>query len=263
MSEPVICFDFDGTLVDRNGRIHPNDVQILRHEDRAVFVPATGRPLHAVQHAFHENGLFVDCPIPFPMVLQNGAVLYQADEILLATLPFPLETSKWLFAKVLEYPTITCLAFSPNRVYVLAPNAAGGAMIARFSLQTELLTDGEMERSYTKITFIAETPEPLKAFVEETGTLPLERFFSLPTVLELTPPGVDKGSGLNRLLANQGWQSRHIIAAGDGENALPMFAQANVSYCPSNSPLYIQEQSDYVIQTAETGLLAPILAGLN
>lgn len=259
MNKPVVCFDFDGTLVDRNGRIHPNDIAILKNEDRAVFVPATGRPLHAVQHAFHENGLFLDCPIPFPMVLQNGSVLYEANEVLLATLPFAQETSHWLFSNVQKYPAITCLAFSPNRVHVLAPNAAGAAMIARFSLRTELLERGGWERPYTKITFIAETPEPLKAFAAETEALSLERFFSLPTVLELTPPGVDKGTGLNRLLEKQGWLDRHIIAAGDGENDLPMFAHANVSFCPDSSPRYIQEQADHVIELADSGLLAPIL----
>jgi hypothetical protein len=136
-------------------------------------------------------------------------------------------------------------------------------MIARFSLQTELLESGGWERPFTKITFIAETPEPLKAFASETEALPLERFFSLPTVLELTPPGVDKGTGLNHLLAKQGWLNRHIIAAGDGENDLPMFTWANTSFCPSNSPCYIQAQADHVIELAEAGLLAPILAGIN
>ena len=37
MSTPVICFDFDGTLVDSQGRIHPRDVEILIAEVHVVW----------------------------------------------------------------------------------------------------------------------------------------------------------------------------------------------------------------------------------
>ena len=57
MTKPVLCFDFDGTLVDGEGHIHPRDVALLRENSQAHFLPATGRPLHAVRRAFVRNGL--------------------------------------------------------------------------------------------------------------------------------------------------------------------------------------------------------------
>ena len=42
MAKPIICFDLDGTLVDEDGRIHPQDIEILRTETRVHFIPATG-----------------------------------------------------------------------------------------------------------------------------------------------------------------------------------------------------------------------------
>ena len=76
-SLPIVCLDFDGTLVDEEGHIHPYDVEILAEERHdVVFVPATGRPLHAVRRAFERHGLFADRPVPLPMVLENGAAVY-------------------------------------------------------------------------------------------------------------------------------------------------------------------------------------------
>lgn len=54
---PLICLDFDGTLVDREGCIHPSDVEILANERSVAFVPATGRPLHPVRQVFEQHGL--------------------------------------------------------------------------------------------------------------------------------------------------------------------------------------------------------------
>ena len=72
---PIVCLDFDGTLVDDEGRIHPADVEILANERSVAFVPATGRPLHAVRRAFERHGLFAGGPIPFPLIVENGAAV--------------------------------------------------------------------------------------------------------------------------------------------------------------------------------------------
>ena len=72
---PVVCFDFDGTLVDAEGHIHPSDVAILKAHASITFVPATGRPLHAVRRTLGRHGLFVDRPISFPLTWIIGALI--------------------------------------------------------------------------------------------------------------------------------------------------------------------------------------------
>lgn len=263
MQPAILCFDFDGTLVDKQGKIHADDVIVLAENHNVHFVPATGRPLHAVQTAFHHNGLFQDRPIPFPMVLQNGAVLYQEDEVLLGVKPFSPDISQTIFDHIQKFTQITCLAFSPNRVHILFPNQAGLGMVRRFGLHTEPLTADQMQREFTKFTFVAQTPEPLQKFASQTTDLPLERSFSLPTVFELTPSGVDKGSGLQHLLEQLGWSAYDIIAAGDGENDLPLFNQAKRSFCAHGSPSHICAQADQVINFSKHGLFRPILRAIS
>lgn len=78
----------------------------------------------------------------------------------------------------------------------------------------------------------AMSPEPRR--VAELRTLlearqDLEVTSSSPTNLEITARGVDKGGGLLALGRHWGIEPSHMMALGDGENDLAMFA---VSGCP-------------------------------
>jgi hydroxymethylpyrimidine pyrophosphatase-like HAD family hydrolase len=110
----------------------------------------------------------------------------------------------------------------------------------------------------TKVVSIAEDPGPLRAFAAETADLALERAYSLPTVLEFTRVGVDKGRGLADLLGERPAGTR-LVVAGDGENDLPLFDLADLSFAPEDSPAAIKARADHVVDVSENGLLAPIL----
>lgn len=265
MPTPIICFDFDGTLVDSQGRIHPRDLEILAGERRAIFIPTTGRPLHSVRHAFEQNRLFVGQPIPFHLVLQNGATVYWPGEVLYAQHPFPPDVQAALIDAAQGYPQVTFLLFSLDEVHVLWPNEVGMAMARRFALDTRPFVQSGVDQRFTKLMGIARAPEPLQAFVNEISRLVLERSHSLPTVLEINSAGVNKGRVLTTLLEDLGLGRAHVLAAGDGENDLPMFDLATLTFSPDTSPRGIRARADHVINVRETGLLAPILqeAGLE
>lgn len=256
---PVICFDFDGTLVDSRGHIHPGDIDILRSELSATFIPATGRPLHAVRRVFELHGLFAENPIAFPLILENGAALYQPGELLHSQYPFDPEVRDFLVREMLDSPQLTFLLFSLDRVRMLWPSSAGWKMVRRFGLITQPYSPDQREDALTKLVAIAETPEPLRAFDAETAGLKLERAYSLPTVLEYTRAGIDKGRGLSILLDSAPRSDSRVVAAGDGENDLPLFELADMSFSPEDSPAAIRNRADHVIDVKEYGLLAPIL----
>lgn len=261
MSRPVICFDFDGTLVDRDGRIHPNDVEILKHENRVVFVPATGRPLHAVRRAFERNGLDFESTIPFPMILQNGAVVYRPNEELFAQKPFPAAKQAKIIEISQRHPQVCCLLFSLHQLEMMWPNAHGLKMVERFDLDVQPFQ--EANQQYTKITFISDAQAAIIPVAEEISPLSVESAFSLPTVYELTPTGIDKGHMLIDLLTGMGLQTTKIVVAGDGENDLSLFSVADMSFCPKESVTAVKEKADSTINVAQTGLLAPMLAHVS
>jgi HAD superfamily hydrolase (TIGR01484 family) len=255
---PVICFDFDGTLVNSDGLIHPSDIEILRSGSSATFIPATGRPLHAVRRVFGLHGLFAERPIAFPLILENGAALYRSDELLHSQYSFEPEVRDVLVRTMLDSPRVTFLLFSLDRVRMLWPSSAGWKMARRFGLTTQLYSPDHREDALTKLGAIAETPEPLRAFDAETAGVELERAYSLPTVLEYTRAGIDKGRGLSILLDSAPRSDSRVIVAGDGENDLPLFGLADMSFAPGDSPAAIRGRADHVIDVKENGLLAPI-----
>jgi hydroxymethylpyrimidine pyrophosphatase-like HAD family hydrolase len=132
-------------------------------------------------------------------------------------------------------------------------------MVRRFGLTTQPYAPDQREDVLTKLVAIAETPEPLRAFDAKTTGLKLERAYSLPTVLEYTRAGIDKGRGLSILLDSTPHSDARVVVAGDGENDLPLFDLADVSFAPEDSPVSITDRADHVIDVKENGLLAPIL----
>lgn len=261
MSDLVICFDFDGTLVSSAGEIHPDDVAILNSQDRhpATFIPATGRPLHAVRRSFERNGIFDDRPIPLPMILQNGAALYTPGEALLAHHPFADDVQRPLLEAMTNTPEISFLLFTLGKVHVMWPSQTARQMARRFNLETRLFDAGSEGVEFTKAICIAETAETLEAFASGVAALPLEMRYSLETALEINQKDVDKAYGLAKILDALALVDGEVVAAGDGENDVPLLDRADVSFAPETSPQAIRERVDYVIDVDETGLFAPIL----
>jgi len=260
MSDPVICFDFDGTLVNSGGDIHPDDAAVLKDYNRhsATLIPATGRPLHSVRHTFERNGIFDDRPIPLPMVLQNGAALYTPGETLLAHHPFADDVQRPLLEAMTNTPEISFLLFTLGKVHVMWPSETARHLVRRFDLETcPFDADGDVQ--FTKAISIAETAETLQAFASDVAALPLEMHYSLETVLEINQKDVDKAYGLTKILDALALSDVEVVAAGDGENDLPLLDRADLSFAPETSPPAIRERVDRVIDVREAGLFAPIL----
>lgn len=265
MTTPVICFDFDGTLVNHRGYIHPVDREILVSERRAVFVPATARLLPSVRRAFERNDMFLDRPIPFPLVLQNGAALYGPGETLRARYPFPPQTQHALIEIMESYPQATFWLYTLGGVYTLWDTPETMVAARRFDLELTPFSFSEAARAerYTKGVCLAENLDRLEGFTAQAAGLELELSCSLDAVLEINRAGVNKGWGLRTLLEALGQGEAQVFAAGDGENDLPLLKQAVLSFAPDTSPPAVCEQVDQVVNVSEGGLLTPILRAIG
>ena len=259
MVKPIICFDLDGTLVDEDGRIHPRDIEILRTEERVTFIPATGRPRRAIRQVFERNDLFSKRQIPLPMILQNGAVLYKSDEKLHIVNSFTSETQAMLLKIAQNHAHIASKWFTPEQIYVQSLNDRALKMAHRYDLDLQPFSQAPESCEFIKVTFTADSAESLQPLKAATSDLWVERYFSIPEILEINAPGVGKGQMLAVLKAELEWQDAPTFVAGDGENDLSLFEQAAIAFCPDSCPATIKSYADEVIDVKEAGLFTPIL----
>jgi len=69
---------------------------------------------------------------------------------------------------------------------------------------------------------------------------------SYPTFLEVLNNGVSKGEGLKTAMRHRGLNPKEVIAFGDEENDLSMFAEAGFSAAPANAREKIRDAADFV-----------------
>ena len=64
--------------------------------------------------------------------------------------------------------------------------------------------------------------------------------------IDVTPPGYDKGTGLQRVLSGLGHQASDCVAFGDSASDVPMFAVAGYSVAVANAEPGVMEAADEV-----------------
>lgn len=259
MDSSVFCFDLDGTLLDREGYIHPADVTILSSRPKHWFVPITGRALESVKRMFHRNDLFIDQPIPFPMVLLNGAAIYLPGEELYSYTPFSPLIQRTLIGMAEDFPGPSYLFMDERDIYTRSPTGQIRPWLERFDLRPEDFTDGFHHDSFCKLMVLSDDSRELLSIAEYLETRHLEQMMPLKNVLEFSPPGVTKASGLRTLAQLLGWKSSHILSAGDGEKDLEIFDLAAASFTTSSSSIKVMKKVDFVVDLQKEGLLRAMI----
>jgi HAD superfamily hydrolase (TIGR01484 family) len=64
--------------------------------------------------------------------------------------------------------------------------------------------------------------------------------------LNVIPSGLDKGSGLQFLCRQAGYQPEEVLAVGDSDVDLPLLAQAGYAAAPANASAGVQQLASYV-----------------
>ena len=87
--------------------------------------------------------------------------------------------------------------------------------------------------------------EILPKMQKEFGDV-LNIFRSEPFFMELTPPGIDKATSLERLLELTGLKREELIACGDGFNDVSMIKYAGLGVAMSNAQDAVKEVADEI-----------------
>lgn len=257
---PIIVFDLDGTLINEQGEIHPNDIALLTMPDPpAIFVPATGRSLFALRRTFQASGIINGKPVPYPMILQNGALLLDQGEKKLRYSAFAQDIQEKIIALCKSKLEATFLLFGEQELRLLHPTPFGIWETERYMFVPKEFNDDEPVFPMSKIMCLSEDAKLLQEMSSLAQDYEMEVTLSTPTILEFNPAGVTKGHGLEMFVQLFHWEETNIYCAGDAENDLEMFARFQNSFAPETSPSVIQNKAANVINTLRDGLFAPIL----
>ncbi len=257
----VICFDLDGTLLAKGERIRPGDLKALSQNNGTLFIPASGRPIVLVEEIFHKHGLFINSPIHFPMVLQNGAITYLPDEKLFRVKTFEPELQQNLIDIMDQFPQILFFMVADTLHYILHPNAFNEKPPQRIKFREGFFNRNDPSIQMTKIMAMNPDPNQLQIFYDTVTPLPVERAFSQVDTIEITPHGVNKGTSLLEILKELKIpENIEILTVGDGENDLPLFSVATRSFTLPHAEEKVRKAADFVIEPQEEGLFCEMLS---
>ena len=109
-----------------------------------------------------------------------------------------------------------------------------------------------------------ETLEQVLLFLEEQGWREdYELIFSMPTLLEMTAKGANKGAMVRRLAERLGISMEHVYCVGDEANDLSMLRAAAEGFAPANCNTVVRESGATIVCHCAEGALADVIAILD
>jgi hypothetical protein len=259
MTKPIVALDLDGTLLSMGDLMHPKDKEILLECKEVNFVFASGRQRFGIRKSMTANDLFIDAPIPFPMVLINGGALYLRKEELWQTRPFSEKVQRDLVQILEPISDIPFVFQSLDRIYLMHPNPFSIDLMKAIGVTPLEMDELDLTDPFYKIICWSDENRHLLLAQETLRGFPVEPYISTGLSVEFSPRGVNKGEGLIRLLDHLDGDKAEIYAVGDSENDLPLFPYATKSFVPSTAPPEIKKQADVIIDPALRGLLQPLM----
>ena len=109
-----------------------------------------------------------------------------------------------------------------------------------------------------------ETLEQVLSFLEEQGWREdYELIFSMPTLLEMTAKGANKGAMVQRLAQRLGISMDHVYCVGDEANDLSMLSVAAEGFAPANCSGVVRESGATIVCHCAEGALAEVISILD
>lgn len=253
----LIAVDLDGTLMDSKNRIGGRTISALQRAlDLGILVaPATGRclgvfpgeltGLAGLRYAVTENGALVWDYQGEAEWLRRGLPPGKAEEIL--GLTDGLEVYAEVFVHGQAYADIRSLdgiegaLFDGNFVRYFTENHN---FIRHLSRERGLLAEAEKVNLYFRHSADAAR---VRGRLESDRTLGVAS--SIGGNVEVTAAGVDKGAALTALARSMGIGREEILAFGDNENDLGMFAAAGTSVAMGNAAPRVRQAAGFVTGT--------------
>ena len=250
----LVATDLDGTLLRRDETISQRTRQALRRvqETGAVVVLVSGRPARTLRLVAQHVG------VTGLAICGNGSVIYDLEHdaiVQQATIAPELVTR--LITQFREVLPGVSFAFESGEKISMEP--AYFALRLRVPKVQPILGDAlEFAQQPVAKLIVLHPDLGAEALMEITSQIAgdtVSASHSGFAFVEITAPGVDKGSTLESLCARLGIAASEVIAFGDMPNDLPMLAWAGRGVAMANAhPEVLQQAHEITLSHMQDGV---------
>ncbi len=244
----AVAVDMDGTFLnDQRSYDHDLFAQILNKLEKhnIQFIVASGRPFARLKNDFSE---FID---RVDFVTANGSrLIVEGKEVAVEGLT-KKQTIDLINFVHHTYGSMATMAYGRETAYIgtEAP-AKDKEFLQYFAKESVEISDWEElpDDTFIELTFHHDSKiagEIEKKFNEQYGNI-VTTFASNPVAIDAVKHGINKATGLKKLLAYFGLTGEDLIAFGDSGNDIPMLDFAKYSYAMENGMAIAKEHAKYL-----------------
>lgn len=228
----LLISDMDGTLIGNDRKISENNVNAIKkfQEYGGKFGVATGRTVESAKR-------YIDnLPVDIPVILYNGAKIYDFDkETVLFEIPLE-EKIKALVKKVKEYdPTLGLEIYSDENTYIYNYCRFSDRFKKRnYEVYFEI-PEALWKQKWTKVLIVGQKAK--MDYLEENFESIFEKINLIRSgenFLEILPEKTSKGSAIKKLCEIIDMNMSNIIAVGDEMNDYEMIKESGYGFCVAN-----------------------------
>ena len=236
----ALVTDLDGTLLMPDKTLSSADAAALAdfRANGGLFGIATGRGLQATKE-------FIDLLHPdLPVILYNGAVLYDAkEERAVFTAHLPEGITPLLCELMAKFPAVGAELLDENGVHIIQDGEYERRHLEITHIPLVFRQIGDMEPTRCMKALFAGSPEEIErmlSYVRKPAFEIVNITRSHQWFLEILPPDTNKGTALSRLRTFLP-DGTVIGASGDFDNDTAMLCSADFCGCPANAQDSVRE----------------------
>lgn len=260
LQDVLVVSDLDGTLIGPDGLIPKRNLEaITRFQGMGGhFTLATGRSLAS-------SLAYVSAVLPnSPGILLNGTVVYDFHRRQVSVLsPMSGDTVKDYISLICDhFPGIGVEVFSAEGVGVLRENDFLNGRPRGERKGSSECVDFFDGRPLCKVLFSgeAELIGRVASFAGIFRHSEVQFVLSSENYLEMVPSGVNKGTGLKKVIELCGFSRDNVYAIGDYYNDTELLESSGFAAVPENAPDPLKSNADLVVCGCAAGAVADLIA---
>ncbi len=259
-----IALDFDGTLLNSNGKLTETTKNYLieLQEQGYVIILCSGRSSQGMQEVADEidvakyNGYIVSYNGGHAKRAGTGEVLF-SEQFNKDTVNTLHEELKADFENFVTYGHGTINAFE------ITPRIIRSAEVMKAEITQDVIVDTPKVVLQDDPELIGLKYDAIKIRVKAIDSS-MNVFRSVPQLIEITPKDSSKGVGLEKLFKIENLDANRLIAFGDGENDVTMLEYAKLGVAMDNAMDSVKAVANDFTQTNnEEGVVRYLQANLK